>query len=105
MSGNAMEEGLMLQIHNPSHLDPSRIGFLAGALSGFAAIIVSTIALPDLPRLLAAYLALAVAAAVGAYITRRIANGRRTREDAEMIAARAMQEAETKRQISAMKVR
>jgi len=61
MSGNAMEEGLILQIHNPSHNDPSRIGFLAGALSGFAFLIGLTIVLPNLPRLLAVYLAIASA--------------------------------------------
>jgi len=71
MSGNAMEEGLILQIHNPSHLDPSRIGFLAGALSGFAFLIGLTIVLPNLPRLLAVYLALAVAAGIGTTVTKR----------------------------------
>ena len=102
MSGNAMEEGLILQIHNPSHLDPSRIGFLAGALSGFAALVVTTIVLPGLPRLLAVYLALGVAAGVGTVVTRRIAGARAQRDIAQLMAMRAMQEAETKRKITKM---
>jgi len=105
MSGNAMEEGLILQIHNPSHLDPSRIGFLIGALSGFVALVISTILLPNLPRLLATYMALAVAAAIGTYVTTRIAAARARRKAEDMIAARAMQQAETKRQIAEMSAR
>ncbi len=102
MSGNAMEEGLILQIHNPSHLDPSRIGFLAGALSGFVSLGGITVVLPNLPRILAVYMALAVVAAVGSLVTRRISAKRQQQKVDAMIAARAMQQAETDRQISEM---
>lgn len=104
MSGNAMEEGLIQQIHNPSHLDPSRIGFLAGALVGFGSLVVITVIFPGMPRLLSAYSGLGIAAAVGARVTVRITAARQGREVEGLIAARAMQQAETERQIAAMKV-
>ena len=102
MSGNAMEEGLLLQIHNPSHTDPSRIGFLAGALSGFAGLVAQTVVLPALPLIFQAYLALAVAAAVGTLVTVRISAGRASRAAGKMIEKRAMMERQTERRIAAM---
>jgi len=102
MSGNAMEEGLILQIHNPSHNDPSRIGFLAGALSGFAFLIGLTIVLPNLPRLLAVYLAIAVATGVGTAVTKHIHATRLRRVADDLIARRLVQQAETERQIQEM---
>ncbi|MGR3289768.1 MAG: hypothetical protein ACU0C9_01035 [Paracoccaceae bacterium] len=102
MSGNAMEEGLMLQIHNPSHLDPSRIGFLAGALSGFAAVLLITVILPAMPRLLTVYLAIAVTVAVGTHVTKRITSARTKRKIDSLIAARAAQRFESERQIVEM---
>ncbi len=105
MSGNAMEEGLLLQIHNPSHSDPTRIGFLAGALSGFAAIVAITIVLPGLPRLVTVYLAIGVAAAVGSYVTLKIKSRRKQYKVSLMIEKRQMQATETNRQIADMLAR
>ena len=102
MSGNAMEEGLILQIHNPSHTDPSRVGFLAGALSGFAFLVALTAFLPTLPRILQIYAALAVAAAVGAFVTLRITTSRLDRAADKMIVKREMLAHETARKIAEM---
>ena len=103
MSGNAMEEGLILQIHNPSHLDPSRFGFLAGALSGFAGLVVITTIFPNLPALIATYISLAIVAGVGTFVTVKIIARRTRRAEQRMINRRDMQEAETKRKIAEMK--
>ena len=88
MSGNAMEEGLILQIHNPSHTDPSRVGFLAGALSGFAFLVALSAVLPTLPLILQIYIGLAVAAAVGTIVTLRITASRANRAADKMIVKR-----------------
>ncbi|MEE9387703.1 MAG: hypothetical protein V3U96_03770 [Paracoccaceae bacterium] len=102
MSGNAMEEGLILQIHNPSHLDPSRLGFLVGAVSGIGALFALSAVAPNMPRIISVYLALAVVAAVGTLVTCSIAGARKRRKVDALIAARAMHEAETKRKIAQM---
>ncbi len=102
MSGNAMEEGLILQIHNPSHSDPSRVGFLAGALSGFAFLVASTVVLPTLPMILQVYAGLAVAAAVGTIVTLRITTSRIDRAADKMIVKREMLAHETARKIAEM---
>ncbi len=103
MSGNAMEEGLLLQIHNPSHLDPARLGFLVGAVAGFVALLGISAVLPWLPRLIAVYFALAVVAGVGTVVTMRITATRKRHEVDVLMAARARDEAETRRQIAEMK--
>ncbi len=102
MSGNAMEEGLILQIHNPSHTDPSRVGFLAGALSGFAFLVALSAVLPTLPLILQIYTSLAVAAAVGTFVTFRITAGRANRAADKLIEKREMLAQETARKIAEM---
>ncbi len=103
MSGNAMEEGLIQQIHNPSHTDPSRFGFLAGALSGIASMILLSVIFPNLPRLLTVYLSLAVTALIGTLITRRITRARKVRDVNKRIQMRKAHQAETVRKIALMK--
>ncbi|MGR3342753.1 MAG: hypothetical protein ACU0DI_05955 [Paracoccaceae bacterium] len=103
MSGNAMEEGLILQIHNPSHTDPSRVGFLAGALSGFAFLVALSAVLPTLPLILQIYFGLAVAAAVGTIVTLRITASRADRAADKLIERRRMLAHETARKIAEMK--
>ncbi len=102
MSGNAMEEGLILQIHNPSHTDPSRVGFLAGALSGFAFLVALSAVLPTLPLILQIYTSLAVAAAVGTFVTLRITASRANRAAGKLIEKREMLAQETARKIAEM---
>lgn len=98
-----MEEGLIQQIHNPSHTDPSRFGFLAGALSGFVTLVTLSAVFPALPRLIAAYLSLGVVAAVGTLVTVRITAKRKERRVQDMIEEREMQQAEAARKIAGMK--
>jgi len=102
MSGNAMEEGLILQIHNPSHTDPSRVGFLAGALSGFAFLVALSAVLPTLPLILQIYSGLAVAAAVGTLVTLRITASRANRAAGKLIEKREMLAQDTARKIAEM---
>ncbi len=102
MSGNAMEEGLILQIHNPSHTDPSRVGFLAGALSGFAFLVALSAVLPTLPLILQIYTSLTVAAAVGTFVTLRITASRANRAADKLIEKREMLAQETARKIAEM---
>jgi hypothetical protein len=102
MSGNAMEEGLILQIHNPSHTDPSLVGFLAGALSGFAFLVALSVVLPTLPRILQIYAGLAVAAGVGTFVTLRITASRIERAADKLIVKREMLAQETARRIAEM---
>lgn len=105
MSGNAMEEGLILQIHNPSHTDPSRFGFLCGALSGFATLVGLGVLFPNLPRLLSVYLSIGAAVAIGTWVTRATIRRREQKQADGMQAKRELLAAETARQIIAMKSR
>lgn len=102
VSGNACEEGLMLQIHNPSHTDPSRIGFLAGALSGFIVFVALVFVVPAMPLMFHVFVGLLVTLAIGTLVTRRIANTRTLRDISDLEARRQMLRQENDRKIQAM---
>ncbi len=102
MVGNAMEEGLFRQLRNPSHTDPARLGFLAGATAGFfASWALAQVVVVQIPGFLAVWVAVGLPVAV--LVGRRIAAARKARKAAEMEARRAAHEAETARRIAAMK--
>ena len=99
-----MEEGLFRQLRNPSHTDPARLGFLAGATAGFfAAWALAQVAVVEMPGFLAVWVA--VGLPVAFLVGRRIAARRMAREVAALEARRAAQEAETARRIAEMKDR
>jgi membrane protein implicated in regulation of membrane protease activity len=75
MTGNAVEEGLMQQLGNPSHLDAGRIVVPAALLSGIGA---GWLALALIPRLaflgalaLGAMVTIAVAFVLARWLARR----------------------------------
>lgn len=107
MTGNAMEEGLMTQINNPSHTDPSRIGFLAGAAPGLLIVIFLPMFVPRLTGFGALVIGLTVGLLIAVLVTRwlqkRIAARaqirmieKRTRDDAATVAAIVAMKAKTK---------
>jgi membrane associated rhomboid family serine protease len=102
MSGNAMEEGLMTQIGNPSHLDPSRIGFLAGAVPGFLIVIFLPSFVPRLTGFGAAFIGLVIGLAIALTVTRRLQAKIKAREVLRMIEERKRDATETERQIAEM---
>ena len=104
MSGNAMEEGLMTQINNSSHLDPSRIGFLAGFVPALLIVIFLPGFIPRLTGFGATMIALSTGLIIGVLVTRRLAGKIRAAQVARMIAARARAEAHTQRQIKELNI-
>jgi hypothetical protein len=102
MSGNAMEEGLMTQIGNPSHTDPSRIGFLAGAVPGLLIVIFLPAFFPRLTGFGAAFVALVLGLAIGLTVTRYLQAKIKAREVLRLIEERKRDAVETNRQIAEM---
>jgi uncharacterized protein HemX len=98
-----MEEGLMTQLHNPSHTDPSRIGFLAGAIPAFGVVIFLPLAMPRLTGFGAALIALVVCLVIGVSVTRMIQGRIYRRQQARLVARRAQHARDTAQQIAAMK--
>lgn len=102
MVGNSAEEGLILQVKNPSHSDVGRAAAPAGIIAGLVAFWLSG-ALPLVgifPRIL---LGLTVALALGGWLYRRMMRTRLDRAAAERAAARQRDADEAARQIAAMK--
>jgi hypothetical protein len=104
MSGNAMEEGLIAQIHNPSHTDPARIGFLGGAILGFVAARIVVLFLP-LQTFGFVFVWATLGLFLGSFFTKKLNARVKRRAAAAMEKARAEHEAETARKISEMKVK
>ncbi|NOX73090.1 MAG: hypothetical protein GXP03_05560, partial [Alphaproteobacteria bacterium] len=87
MSGNAMEEGLIAQIHNPSHTDPARIGFLGGAILGFVTARIVVLFVP-LATVGFVFIWIIVGLFLGAFFTAKLNARIKRREAAEMLKAR-----------------
>jgi hypothetical protein len=104
MSGNAMEEGLIAQIDNPSHTDPARIGFLGGAILGFVTARITVLFLP-LATFGFVFIWATVGLLLGAFFTAKLNARIKRREVAAMEKSRAEHEAETVRKITEMKVK
>jgi preprotein translocase subunit SecG len=102
MSGNAMEEGLIAQIHNPSHTDPARTGFLGGAVLGFVAAAGASNILAT-TTFGFVFLWMFVGLFSGVWFTRRLNARIAHAREKSLIEARADQQAETARQIVEMK--
>lgn len=95
-----MEEGLMTQIGNPSHTDPSRIGFLAGAVPGFLIVIFLPGLFPRLTVFGASLVALVVATVIGVLVTRYLNARIQAAHAARLIEDRLNAKAEADRQIA-----
>ena len=105
MSGNAMEEGLMTQIGNPSHADPSRIGFLAGAVPGFLIMIFLPAFFPRLTGFGSSLIALTIGLLIGVTVTRLLHRRIKAREVIRLTQEREKMALETARQIKEMKAK
>lgn len=100
MCGNSIEEGLFLQIKNPSHNDPSRFGFLAGA-PVFIVLLVAMIEFaPVIPPVLQIFLSMAVALPTVIWVTSLISSGRLAKEVKFLEEQRQARHIETERAIS-----
>lgn len=102
MAGNAIEEALFRQIDNPSHTDPARVGFLGGAVFGFAVAVGVTSVVPTTTFGIV-FIWLLVGLFSGVFLTRRLNARLEKRKERALFAARAAHEAETARQIAEMK--
>jgi len=105
MTGNAMEEGLMTQINNPSHTDPSRVGFLAGAAPALFIVIFLPMFVPRLTGFGALVIGMTFGLLIGVVVTRVFSRKIASKEQARMAAERQRNEAEANRQIAAMKAK
>jgi len=95
----------MTQIGNPSHTDPSRVGFLTGAVPGIVIAIFLPVIWPRLTGFGAAFIGLVVTLVIGVSVTRWLQKKRAAKKQAALISARIRDEAETMRQIAEMKKR
>ncbi|WP_166415663.1 hypothetical protein [Cochlodiniinecator piscidefendens] len=103
MSGNSLEEGVMLQLKNPSHLDVGRVAVPAGVVLGLIVYIALGVFIPPLgwlPKILAGLL---VGVPVSASIYRRMTEKRMKAEQARLFEERALRIEETERQLARMK--
>ncbi len=105
MVGNAAEEGLMLQVGNPSHLDTGRIVVPAAALCGYAAGYLVCRLIPVATIWTAILVGSVVCGLVAWRLATWFAARKEARCDAVRTAKRAAQEAETRRQIARMRGR
>ncbi len=96
MVGNAAEEGLMLQIDNPSHLDRGRIAVPAAAITMAATFVAVGAVLPVLGTWLTLLVAFGVGSWVGVWLYRRL-RARDLRKSAEAMAAARETRAAVKR--------
>ena len=103
MSGNATEEGLLLQVNNPSHVDPARFGFLSGGVVFLLTFLTLLSLMPGVTPTLPFCLSLGLSLWAARKVSRRIAADRLSREVQRLDAQRQAREAEAERQIAAMK--
>jgi membrane associated rhomboid family serine protease len=100
MSGNALEEWLMTRLDHPSHLDPTRIGGLAGLAAGFFTGLILFAFLGPVAGVVGGFV---VAVVLGSLVAKRLAQQSEAKRSAAMIAKRAAQVREQERMIAAMK--
>lgn len=100
---NSMEEGVLLQIDNPSHTDASKVAALGGGALGMAVFIGLSFFAPELGTKASAVLAVAVLAITAHVINRKVTAQFIAKEAARMSAERAAHEAETEILIAKMK--
>lgn len=100
MRGNAMEEGLMLQINNPSHTDPARISALLAFLVWIFSFLLmnfdSSFSGTYIRTVIAEIIALAAFAILYRHLTRNIV----ARKAAEMEEYRRMLNSDTERKLA-----
>lgn len=102
MSGNALEEGLMQQLGNPSHMDAGRVAVPSGAIAGILTYLVLGVLLGGGWVILRLALSAAVCAGIGGLIYQAIERKRLDAENRRQNEMRASQTAETERQIAEM---
>ena len=100
---NSMEEGVLLQIDNPSHTDASKVAALGGGALGMAVFIGLSLFAPQLGVKASAILAVSVLAITAYMINRKVTAQFIAKEAARLNAERAAHEAETKAAIAKMK--
>ncbi len=103
MSGNATEEGLLGQIGNPSHSDPSRVVALSAFVAGAVAYMAARWSIPRLTVwggiVIGALVCIVVAWRMALWFQRR----QRAFDLAERNATRARQIAETDQGLAALR--
>ncbi|MFV2052886.1 hypothetical protein [Aliiroseovarius sp. YM-037] len=102
MSGNALEEGLMQQLGNPSHVDAGRVAVPFGAVAGILTYLILGAVFGGGWSIWRFLLAAIVCAGVGGMIYRMIERKRLDAENKRQAERRASQTAETERQIAEM---
>ena len=100
---NSMEEGVLLQIDNPSHTDASKVAALGGGALGMAVFIALSRWAPQLGIKASAILGVAVLAVTAYVINRKVTAQFIARAAARMESERAAHEAETEAAIAKMK--
>lgn len=102
MVGNSIEEGVMLQVKNPSHNDPTRFGFLAGAAVCLATFILLNIGVPAMTVFWQSIVSMVLGFVAAAYVSKRLAIRRRKQEEALLAEQRDLQNKDTERRIRDM---
>ncbi len=103
MVGNAAEEGLLSQIGNPSHSDPTRVIALASFVVGGVAYLLARWAFPALTVWGGIVLGIGVCLAVAWGLARRLRRRAEARRAQAMAERRAVETAETDARIMAMR--
>lgn len=103
MSGNAMEEGLLLQLDNPSHTDSGRIAVPLGAICGIAVFFIYGSVFDQRVGFLQTFFGLNVAFGIGVPTYLWLERWKENRRAKEYELIRQMREEETQRQLAAMR--
>ena len=103
MSGNAMEEGLLLQIDNPSHTDSGRIAVPLGAVCGIVMFFLYGAIFDQRVGYLQTLIGMITAFGIGIPTYRLLQQWKEANQAKEYEIIRQMREEETQRQLAKMK--
>jgi len=103
MSGNALEEGVLQQLHSPSHSDPARIVGMFGAIVAIVLYLALGSLFPALSGAVKLVIVLVLFFGFMAYFLHRLSLRRTRREAKAMEEARTSRNTETERQLAQMK--
>jgi len=99
------EEAIVGNINHPSHTDPVRIGFYAGASVFFISLIVLLGVFPWMPIWVRIFVSGMAGVGVGSALLRRIRQKQLNKEVAELEAKREQRRIQTEEAIAEMKKR
>ncbi|QHQ34817.1 hypothetical protein [Algicella marina] len=103
MSGNASEEGLLMQLGNPSHFDPARFGVMFGLVVASILCWLLLAALPGVNPLWLVVLWLVLVCTLAAWMTRRLQARLERREAMRAAEMREIEARERARQMEEAK--